>query len=82
MFGVLGDVWLVMNCWEDAVIVQNSIYVLGKAHMSSTPSLRSFPSVSKFVWLTLYSVLELFDFHCRSVPCIQFWNCLVFTAGA
>ena len=67
MLGVLGDVGLVMNCWEDAVIVQNSIYVLGKAHMSSTPSLRSFPSVSKFVWLTLYSVLELFGFHRRCV---------------
>ena len=38
--------------------IQGDIYALGKAHMRSTPSLRSFPNVAfetapMFVWLTM-----------------------------
>ena len=38
--------------------VQDGIYVLGKAHMPSTPSVRSFPNVAfemvpRFIWLTM-----------------------------
>ena len=33
--------------------VQDGIYALGKAHMFSIPSLRSFPNVPMFVWLMM-----------------------------
>ena len=58
---LLLDQQLLTLLWQTLILissVQNGIYVLGKAHMCSTPSLRSFPNVAfetvpMFVWLMM-----------------------------
>ena len=72
VFDLLGLFWARIHLWMAGLLtmnfvqfssvrfsfVQDSIYALGKAHIHSTPSLRSFPNVAfesvlMFVWLTM-----------------------------